>query len=262
MNIWTKQTIKADRIYNAQVGPMSLWLKKIGDEIQIAVDRSSEKDMNNSHGFMEKTDPEPESLDWGRWVIGKDENSIQLAPMMPNRGVVVQTEPPVKIPPGKEAVFFVSVPIWIKICTSGSQPSDLCEVPTIIRSNTWFGDSLSGELCYSLVSRARRQVVDADHPLHRAVCPVKILNGSHHMLHVDRFCVHVEYLSIYGGTRLLWTNDVTICFQGEDQISRVDYARQKPDLESQVELLTAPRIPLKETLLKRSLGSFARLTDF
>ena len=60
---------------------------------------------------------------------------------------------------------------------------------------------------------------------------------------------------------MLWTNEVAIHFQGEDQISRVVYSPRKPDLESEVELLATPRVPLKETLLKRSLGSFARLTD-
>jgi hypothetical protein len=237
-------------------------LKKVGDELLIAVERDSENSMVTSYGFMEQSDPEPDSLDWKRWIVGSEECSIRLAPMMPDRGVVVQTESPVKVPTGKEAVFFVSIPIWIKISTNGSQSCDLCEVPSIIRSNTWFGDALSGELCYSLISRARRQVEDADHPLHKAVCPVKILNESRHMLDVDRFCVHVEHLSVYRGACLLWTNEVAIHFQGEDQTSRVVYSPRKPDPESEVELLALPRVPLKETLLKRSLGSFARLTDW
>ena len=139
---------------------------------------------------------------------------------------------------------------------------DLWEVPSVVRSNIWFGDTLSGELCYSLVSRARRHVEDADHPLYKAICPVKIRNESAHMLNVDRFCVHVEHLIVYGGVRLLWTNEVTIRFQGEDQISRVDYTNQRPNLEAHVKLLTPPRVPQRDTLLKRSLGTFARLTDF
>jgi len=262
MDIWTKQTIQAERAYKSQLGPLKLWLKKTSDELHMATDRGSEGCVSPCHGFTQTSDPSPESLDWGRWVIDRDDSYVQLVPTMPDRGVVVRTESPVKIPPSREAVFFVSIPTWIKICAGGSKLSDLWEVPSVIRSNTWFGDTLSGELCYSLVSRARRQVEDADHPLHKAVCPVKICNESGHMLNVDRFCVHVEHLSVYGGVRLLWTNKVTIRFQGEDQISKLDYARQKPDLESQVKLLSPPRIPFKETLLKRSLGSFARLTDF
>ncbi len=253
MDIWTKQTIEAERTYKSQLGPLSLWVRKADDELHIAADRDSEGGAITSHGFVESTDPIPESLDWGRWVTGRNESSVRLIPTMPDRAVVVRTESPVKIPPSREAVFFVSIPIWIKICTGGSKPCDLWEVPSVVRSNTWFGDTLFGELCYSLVSRARRQVEDADHPLHKAVCPVNIRNGSDHMLHVDRFCVHTEHLSVFGGVRLLWTNEVTIRFQGEDQISNVDYARQKPALESQVKLLTAPRVPFKETLLKRSL---------
>lgn len=262
MDIWTKQPVEEGRTYKSQLGPLSLWLKMTNDEVYIAADRDLEAGAITSHGLAEATDPAPESLDWGRWVIGRNERSVKLSPTMPDRGVVVRPESPVKIPPAKEAVFFVSIPIWIKIHVGGSKTYDLWEVPTVVRSNTWFGDSLSGELCYSLVSRARRQAEDADHPLHKAVCPVKICNESGHMLDVDRFCVHVEHLSVYGGASLLWTNEVAIRFQGEDQISKVDYARQKPDLEPQVRLLSPPRAPFKETLLRRSLGSFSRLTDF
>ena len=77
-------------------------------------------------------------------------------------------------------------------------------------------------------------------------------------LNIERFCVHVAHLSLYQKSRLLWTNEVTIRFQGGDQISKIDYAQRKPKVESDLQLLTKPRMPIKNTLLKRSLGSFTR----
>jgi hypothetical protein len=180
---------------------------------------------------------------------------------MPDRAVVVLTESPVNIPPDREAVFFVSIPLWIKIQLSDPKPIDLYEIPTVIRSDIWFGDTVSGELCYSLISRARRQVEDADHSLHKAVCPVKIRNKSKDLLEVERFCVHVQYLSIFTGVRHLWTNEVVITFQGKDQASRLDYARQTPTLRPNLQRITQARKPLKETLFKRSLEGFTRLAD-
>ena len=161
----------------------------------------------------------------------------------------------------KEALFYVSFPIWLKIEAGDDQLIELCDVPSAVRSNTWFGDTMEGELCYSLMTRARRQIEDTDHPVYKALCPVRIRNASEDRLDVERFCLHVEHLSLFQSTHLLWTNEVTITFQGEDQISKIDYARQKPKLGSDLKLLTAPRTPLKETLLKRSLGSFIRLSD-
>jgi hypothetical protein len=213
-------------------------------------------------GLKECAQEIPPKLPWSRWVVDKETHQVRLTPCLPNRPVVVRTESPVKISVGKDAVFYVSFPIWLKVEAGDDELIALCDVPSAVRSNTWFGDTMAGELCYSLITRARRQIEDADHPVYKALCPVRILNASGDRLDVERFCLHVEHLSLFQGTSLLWTNEVTITFQGEDQISKIDYARQKPKLDAGLQLMTAPRTPLKDTLLKRSLGSFVRLTDF
>ena len=112
-----------------------------------------------------------------------------------------------------------------------------------------------------MITQACRHVEEADHPVYKAVCPVKIRNISKERLDIERFCVHVQHLSLYQAQRLLWTNEVTVTFQGRDAESKIDYARQKPSFESELKLITPLRIPLKEKLLKRSLFSFVRQSD-
>lgn len=261
MDIWKPQNIELSKIYLARFGPLNLWLRQSQGEIHVAQTYDVETSTMLMHGLQVYDQVLPASIPWSRWIVEKDTRQVRLTPCLPNRPVVVRTESPVKISVGKGALFYVSFPIWIKVEAGEGNLFELCDVPSAVRSNTWFGDSMAGELCYSLITRARRQIEDADHPVYKALCPVRIQNESEDRLDVERFCLHVEHLNLYQGTYLLWTNEVTIAFQGEGQISKVDYAKHKPKLGSALKLITAPRTPFKETLLKRSLGSFVRLSD-
>ena len=262
MDLWHKQTFEAEKVYLARFGPLSLWIRQSDGEIQIAESRNEEERQINCHGLVEWSESVPESLIWSRWIMAQETQEVRILPCMPDRAVVVRTASPVKLPTGKEAEFFVSIPIWLRIQTESPQTIVLDEVPTVIRSNIWFGDPTSGELCYSLISRAHRTVSETDHPVYKAVCPVKIRNMSQERLDIERFCVHVEYLNLYEGMHFLWCNEVTITFQGKDLISKVSYARKKPKLGDNLSLITSPRTMFKETLLKRSLVNFVRLADF
>ncbi|MFC1761667.1 DUF432 domain-containing protein [Planctomycetota bacterium] len=263
MSLWAAQELESGQTYQASIGPLCLWVRRVEDEIQVAEQYTTELEAvtKAAHALQVFNEILPEDLNWSRWIVGAKARPLLLVPQLPNRGCVVRTESPLKIPPGQEATFFVSLPIWVELRLEGKPPLSLTEIPTVVRSNIWFGDAMAGELCYSLLSRARRLAEDADHPPHKAVCPVRIRNQAEDLLNMERFCVHVEHLNLYRGLHLLWTNQVTITFQGEDQVSKVDYHRQVPKMEPNLSLITPARTPLKDTLLKRSLGTFKALTD-
>lgn len=261
MNLWTPIKLEIDQPYLARIGPLCLWVRRVEDEIQVAEQHRAERSLEAPQALQVCNESVPGNLDWGRWIVGAKPRQFVLVPQLPDRGCVVRTESALKIPPSQEATFFVSIPLWVELRLEGKPPLSLTEIPTTIRSNIWFGDTMEGELCYSLISRARRRAEEVDHPLYKAVCPVRICNRAKELLAVERFCVHVEHLNVYHGQRLLWTNEVTITFQGDDEVSKVDYSRKAPNLESNLRLVTPARVPLKETLLKRSLGSLVGLTD-
>ena len=261
MDMWQQQTLNPHQEYCTQFGPLSLWVTKVDDEIHVGLQRNADERTNALQGLTPSSDPPSSYQERSRWIVGEGTHPIQLLPCLPNRPVVVRTDLPVKIPAGKTAVFFVSIPLWLRLQTAKDPVTDLGEYPTVIRSNIWFGDVVSGELCYSLISRARRNVEDADHPIYKAVCPVKIRNLSKERLDIERFCVHVHHLSLYQGKHLLWTNEVTVTFHGKEAVSKLDYARKTPSFEKALTLVTPPRTPLKEKLLKRSLFSFVRQSD-
>jgi hypothetical protein len=260
MSLWAAQELESGQVYRTSIGSLCLWVRRMEDEIQVAEERITERMLGASHALQIFDGTPPGDLSWGRWIVGAKTRPLLLVPQLPDRGCVVRTESALKIPPGQEAMFFVSIPIWVELRMEGKTPLSLTEIPTVIRSNIWFGDTMAGELCYSLVSRARRLAEEADHPAHKAVCPVRIRNQAEDLLDMERFCVHVEHLNVYRGQRLLWTNEVTISFQG-DEISKVDYSRKTPSLEPNLTLITPARVPFKDTLFKRSLGSFKAFTD-
>jgi hypothetical protein len=263
-NIWaSNRKIDLDKLYRSQIGPLVLWFTRSHDEIHIATERFSiEPVENGTTSFGCVNDTEQAKLDWKRWIVGQACDQVQILPTMPDRPVVVRPEVPVKIPASQEALFFFTIPVWARIFAVKPQRILLCEEPSLVRSNTWFGDLMSGELCYSLRSRARRNISDIEAKPHRIACPVRIRNATDTQFDIERFCVHAEYLNIYHGTRRLWTNEVLISFHGEDSDNKIEYSKNTPEYEAVEGIISEARTQLKQTLLKKSLGTFKSLTGF
>jgi hypothetical protein len=253
--LWQPHHIEQGQCLEAQVGPLKLWLRRNVDEVHIAVKHSTDsEDFTKTVAPKVLSGQEPDGLDWGRWVYDKCKE-IVLRPVTPDRPVVIRPEVPLRIPPGQEALFFVSIPLWIRILVGDGEKIQLCEKPSVKLSNIWFGDPMSGDLCYSLRSRARREIADPQVEPHRAVCPVTIRNEAISQVEIERFCLHVAHLGVYSGASRLWTNGVQINFKGEDEISLLDYSKKAPTYETINKVLSEPRTPVKKSLLKRSFGN-------
>jgi len=66
----------------------------------------------------------------------------------------------------------------------------------------------------------------------------------------------VAHLSLYAGARQLWAGEVHVTFRGEGEVSQVDYVPGKPAFEAVDSLITEPREPLRQPLLKKSFSAF------
>ncbi len=256
MDLWKPQTIEPNVLYRAQIGPLVLWLKKIGDELNIAQQTEVEAEAKTLAQPLSVCPHAPKHLDFSRWIVGTSSNCFRLLPMLPDRPVVVRMEMPVNLPPRQKATFFVSIPAWIRIVTEQKPPIELCEMPTVTRSNIWFGDTVSGQLCYSLLTHARRDITSKKTERYRLVCPVEIHNTASSMLSIDRLCVHVEHLTVYEGKPRLWTNPVRITYLGPDKDDRIEYLDQPPQHDTDLTLLNKARKPSRKTLLTQSFSNF------
>jgi hypothetical protein len=252
--------INRDKEYYWQIGSLKMWLKKTEDEWLIAYEQSAH-DLESEEMVIAKLSKKPESPEWTRFVCASPD-TMQLLPALQDRAIVVGSEMAVKILEENSALFFVTIPVWLRIYAGDKKATMITEIPTVPLSNTWFGDPMTGELCYSLTTRARRSIGESESNPHRAICPVKITNRSKSPLDFQKFSIHVEHLRVYAGEKTLWTNEVKTTFFGEDQPGKIDFSDKKPDLEKGCVLLSKERIPIDRSLLKKSVSFFKYFTSF
>jgi len=257
MNIWESFRIKDENIYFRQIGPLKIWIQHKNSEWLTASDRSpGEKETIAADELTTFTD----TVKWYRQVIPKNVNQIRLVPTTPDRAIVVKPESELKISAEADALFFVLVPLWIKIIAGYNGEFVLTEIPSQILSNTWFGEPYDGELCYSLKTSARRSLEGLIPRPNQVVCPVYIKNTSSVDLDFSRLCIRTEFLSLYQGSSWLWTNKIHVQFRGVNQISKIKYDNNEPDYEKMSGLIGKPRSkPVKDFSIK-SFDTFKMFT--
>lgn len=261
MNLWKPKNIKGGKCYYWRIGPLQMWIKKTEDEWLLAYQQSQDE-LEEVVITDTPTQEKPLDLVWSRLVSHIETDTLQLSPSTPDRPVVVSSESPLKIFPESRALFFVSIPVWVRINIGIDQTSFLTEIPTVILSNTWFGDPMTGELCYSMKTRARRTIKNTRIPPHVASCPVWVKNSATKVLDFEKLCIHVEHLTIYEGLRHLWTNEIYINFLGEDLPNEIDFSNQQPSFEQIERVLSQPRTPYSASVFKKSFSFLKYFTNF
>jgi hypothetical protein len=261
--LWEPKSLGGEGWYEARIGPLELWVRRSQEDWYVAHERETGR-----------AQPEPppaplhpaqgtarvDRLTWNRWVAGSEPATVRLVPCMPDRAVVIRPRYPLNVPRGKEVLFFVSVPVWARVLAGEGGSETLCELPTVVLNNTWFGDPITGELCFSLKTKVLRQIEMVENQPHLAVCPVLIRNQAFADLDFQRICIRVEYLSVYRGQTRLWTNQVEVQFHGEDLNSTIITGRGAPDFERTAEKLGEARLAPERSLLKKSFSFLKSLS--
>lgn len=247
-NLWQSFQITDEQCYMRQVGPLKILIRRQGDEWMVAsTDNPDQIEIRNTAVL----DTIPEAVEWRRYVFSGNSKTVQLSPVSPDRSVVVRPESVLKIESGARALFYVLIPVWIKIAVGTQKKHSLDELPSKILSNTWFGEPHEGELCYYLKTWAKRSLDGMVSRPHQMVCPVYIKNGSSTDLLFNRLCIRTGFLSIYQGASWLWTNKVFVQFRGVNQTSKIKYDYEIPDFEPDCYLVGSPRQkPLREFSIK------------
>jgi len=253
LKLWNPVPLEQERDYYLCIGPLALWIRRSGDEWLLASGQRVDDAPTEAAAVAGE---KPEEIEWTRFVLADESTTVQLLPVLPDRAVVVGSETAVKILPGNRALFFVSVPVWVRVTVVGKKKkrTALSEIETVKLSNTWFGDPMTGELGYSLTTSARRTLEDSVPVGYRAVCPVLVKNAAAEPLDFQKLCIHVENLRVYGGVKRLWTNEVTITYTGPDQPALLSFSDRPPALEEESVLLSEERIPVSKSLLKKGVG--------
>jgi hypothetical protein len=259
--LWEPAGVKDNILYQADFSTLTVWLKRSRGDWYLA-SRNSESEIPPAP-LRQSRSRVPEDLSFGRWVVGGGASSVQFIPAMPDRAIVVRPETALKIPTGNDALFFTSIPVWIRVVAGDPDGVTLCELPSLVLSNTWFGDPTEGRLCYALRTRAVRTLGEIDPRAYTAVCPITVLNRAPKELNFERLRVQVEHLSVYLGSEQLWTNPLEVRFQGDEQSSQVTIGREAPALaEGLVKVCDARQPVTDKTLWAQSFSVLRSLTGF
>jgi len=260
--MWVPHALEPGKIYAPRIGPLQLWLVHRGDELHLA-----SQVIDDTDAGAESAPDQPAEADataWRRWICGAEPIQIALEPRLPDRPVIVRPAMPVAVLPGEEVAFFVSIPIRVAVlCVrDGGKRRDVCEEPSVLLSNSWFGPPIEGELCYAVKTRARRHLDELRRDAHLAVCPVIIQNTDSRSLTFERFCLRTQALGIYAGEHHLWTNRGTLVYRGHDNPTNITFDTNPPPYDSTKRLLTVPREPQKHSRMMRAFGTFKSITGF
>jgi hypothetical protein len=259
--LWEPATLKEDVLYQGDFSTLTVWLKRSGEDWYLA---SRKADRETAPRALREIKGRriPEDLSFSRWVVGGEPSTVRFIPAMPDRSIVVRPAVPLKVPADRDAQFFTSIPVWVRVIVESLQAITLCELPSLTLSNTWFGEPTAGELCYALRTRAVRTLEEIDVRPCSAVCPIAVRNRAPKDLSFERLCVRVEHLSVYQGPDRLWTNELEVRFQGEEHSSQITIGREAPGIAEGLSKVCDARQPAEKTLLKQSFSVLRSLTGF
>lgn len=256
---WKTFSIDEQKLYYSKIGPLEIWIKRHSHDWYIAYKRESQEP-----GFIELTfiDPLPDesTLPWTRWVLTTKSHIITFMPIMPDRAVIIKPEIPVKIPPGNSGKFYVNIPVWVKIEIGDKNPTNIIEIPVYILSKSWFGNTSSGELCYSKTSLVRKNFEELEPGPCSSICSVIIKNNSKLVLNFERFWLNVANLSIFSNTQRFCTNHVEVVFRGEEQESQITISKSHSNFLKNCKLISNPRKPLDRNIIKMSYKFIKTIT--
>jgi hypothetical protein len=256
MRVWEPIELERDRSYSWQVGPLRFWIRNNGTEWLEAHHHSSGKE-NEPRLAVALLSEKPLHAEWSRLICGDLSNRLRLFPLLPDRPVVVGSSTVLKVLPGCSARFFVMIPLWLSLQVGAEDRTTLMELPSVVLSNTWFGGLTNGELCYSLKTTAHMTLDGVAPPPHVLICPVYLNNTAGTSLDFQKLCIHVEHLKVYSNGKRLWTNEVSITYEGVNLLSSVKYSEAVPAFEDDCRLINGERVPAEKSIFKKSF-SFLR----
>ncbi len=206
----------------------------------------------------------PKRPDTRRWAFNSEVPAVTFRPALPSRPLVVRPRTPLELPPQTEATFYVSLPLGVELRVGKPEaPVPQLQVLTtlepVVLSDTWCGEFTTGELCFSLKSRAVRSLGEIQVRPLRAMCPLVIRNGSAAVLPLKKLCLRMIYLSLYRGQASLWTNRILLTYKGREELGQVDYETSAPG-EAQGALLLVEASQRPPTGLARLTFGLSELT--
>jgi hypothetical protein len=245
---WGSYNLSLNRWGRWRIGPLSLYARPKDHEWHIAF-RQHPDPLDSSLQLEAGTDsePDPDTYEFLRYAVDCPDNKLELEPRLGDRPFIVTPEQPLFLLAGQKSLLYVSTIVWIQVKIGDGSGNALLDMPTIRRSDTWFGaNTREGELCYATKTSARTELEAIQARPHRAVTPVEIRNEGTGMLPIEQLRVPVPALSLYTDCDdRLWTD--AVCFVREEGQDEAAMTTPEPSahLPGRRTRIDTPRAPVE-----------------
>lgn len=256
--VWKEFLLKDNQLILFQFNRKAIWLRRRNEALYLA-----EVENDNDGGYRIIRDPEPpgDEIPWEQYITRNREFRFQ--PRTPDQPLILRPLTPVAILPEVQIHYHVAIPLWAGLTPSRVRGNSIFrDVELNKLSHTWFGPPSSGEFCYFWEHPLEAELDEAQIEPAWAICPLTIRNNSKSLLKFERFCIRSLYLSLYAGSQSLWTNEVKVTFKGAEQTSHISFSSRHPSTEKSMRLLSPPRVPPEQQILKRSFDFFKYFTSY
>lgn len=236
---WGELALEPGVSVERTLGTLHLTVKRTRNEIWLSAERGARA--GNA------------DVDWARWAV-PDNARLHLRPAAPDRLLVVSHEYPFHLPGRNTARLFVRVPVFVQAFVSSPDMDDLVvlDQPSVVLSDTWWGNVQEGELAYWLTTKARAEITDDLFVPHMAMCPVQLENESGEALPVDRFSVRALHLSLFRRGSRTWTDEVKVTYLAAEEGSEIAFGGRSPAEEPDGELISPPRVSMRRGFQART----------
>jgi hypothetical protein len=256
--VWDEVEIPQRRCAVWRFAPRSIWVERVANEWHAL--STPDGRGSGEAAFVDRAEKPMSSL-WRHYLHTVDV-PVQPAPVLPDRPVVVRPDRALTLLPGETAQFFVEIPVWFRLSCADSRRTRIFEEPICQLSQTWFGDPITGELCYGLATRLHQGLNSIEPWAHLAVCPLSITNDSETDLAFEKICMHAENLNVFRGRTRLWADRLNVMFRGPEQATQIEIVHEAPDFEEGLALAAAARQPSAGWNIRKTFGMLKSFADF
>ncbi len=261
---WGRYSLSEGGVRTWRVGRCDLAIARFASEWQVAWQEQAVEAADQA--------PSGDGVDWQsdeaadmpqhgnleRYALARTGPGLWLRPRLADRPVVTLPRIPLHLLAGEAVTLFVGSPVWVEIGLDEPERS-LCEIPVRRPSDTWFGTSREGELCYVTRTSAALDRTFVPHMSRRAVTAVRVHNDSSEPLELQRLKLPVPLLALYdGGDGSLWTQSVKMTRERDSEFARFE-VESGPPSDAAKELSPAREEQKEESPLIRAFSGVADL---
>ena len=260
IEVWDRMEIAQKQCAFWRFPSQSIYVERLATEWHVLCLPETNDTKEARRGIVPRG-KKPLSSQWRHYLLNQN-SPVQPDPALPDRPVVVRPDRDLTLLPGESARFFLEIPVWFRLSAAGGRKTRIFEEPMHVFSKTWFGDPVTGELCYALAARLHQGLDSIEPTAFRAICPLLISNDSDTDLAFEKICIHAEHLSVFRGSRRLWANSLNVIFKGSDQTTQIQIVPAAPDFEKDLVEVSGARVLADSWNIKKTFSMLKYFTDF